>query len=230
MKLRQTEEAHVPVMQNSFPFLYLLFKYNNSELANLCTKNCTNGQLIEENSAHYEEVNCAIVIENFQHRNSGVMSLLYFKENNSISVLSTSMALTIRLHFSSFEKIDQLPLPFDFVVRDTEDKRDANTATLISSASLARATKMVSLSKVADMPFVSIVFKFLKDFEISGFSYFLEIIYSSMSPAKPDSPLFLRIYDSSTFKHCFICEKILFVAPQASNNLRDQSKTSSAYS
>jgi hypothetical protein len=38
---------------------------------------------------------------------------------------------------------------------------------------------VVSLSKVADMPFFSIPFKFLYDFEIWSFSYFLEIIYAS---------------------------------------------------
>jgi len=89
------------------------------------------------------------------------------------------LASTTRLDFFSFETIDQLPLPFDFVVKEIEDKRDAKTATLISSASFVRATKVVSLSKVADMPFFSIPFKFLYDFEICSFSYFLEIIYAS---------------------------------------------------
>lgn len=68
--------------------------------------------------------------------------MIDLQARTSALISPTSLASTVLLDLSSFEATDQ-PFPFDFGVREIEDKRDANTATLISSTSLVRVNKVV---------------------------------------------------------------------------------------
>ncbi|KAJ6931658.1 hypothetical protein NC652_014985 [Populus alba x Populus x berolinensis] len=113
-----------------------------------------------------KRVSCEAELNEFEKIDAELLVLKSSKDINSVQVQNTLKGLealesTIQEAEEELEAVyrkllktrDQLPLPFNFVDRETEVKRDANTATLISSDSLVRHAKMVSLSKVGYVHF-----------------------------------------------------------------------------
>ncbi|KAJ6921013.1 hypothetical protein NC651_014557 [Populus alba x Populus x berolinensis] len=113
-----------------------------------------------------KRVSCEAELNEFEKIDAELLVLKSSKDINSVQVQNTLKGLealesTIQEAEEELEAVyrkllktrDQLPLPFNFVDRETEVKRDANTATLISSDSLVRHAKMVSLSRVGYVHF-----------------------------------------------------------------------------